>query len=212
MLIVLIGGRITPSFTHSWLLRTGSPLLPASFGGPDMVALLFSGLALLSWIAAPQAEMTALLFLIAAAALLIRLGRWRGERIWREPLLLVLHVGYGFVPLGFLLGAVAIFVPGSLGGTAALHAWTVGAVGLMTLGVMTRATRGHTGRELVASPATVAIYGAVALAALLRVAAGILPELYMPLIFAAGAAWSAAFALFLIEYAPMLLRARLETR
>jgi uncharacterized protein involved in response to NO len=124
--------------------------------------------------------------------------------------LLVLHVGYAFLPLGFLLGAVAILVPDSLGGTAALHTWTVGAIGLMTLGVMTRATRGHTGRELVASPATVAIYGAIALAALLRVAAGVLPELYMPLIFAAGVAWSAAFALFLIEYAPMLLRSRLE--
>jgi uncharacterized protein involved in response to NO len=209
-LIVLIGGRITPSFTHSWLLRTESPSLPASFSAPDIIALLASGLALVSWIAVPNAEATALLFFIAAAALLVRLGRWQGGRVWREPLLLVLHVGYGFVPLGFLLGAVAIFVPGSLGGTAALHAWTVGAIGLMTLGVMTRATRGHTGRELAASRATVAIYGAMTLAALLRVAAGVLPELYMPLIIAAATAWCAAFALFLIEYAPMLLRPRLE--
>ena len=85
----------------------------------------------------------------------------------------MLHAGYGFVSLGFLLGALAILVPGSLAGTTALHAWTVGAIGLMTLGVMTRATRGHTGRELAASPVTVEIYGAMMAAALLRIGAGI---------------------------------------
>jgi uncharacterized protein involved in response to NO len=110
--------------------------------------------------------------------------------------------------LGFLLGALAILVPGSLAGTAPLHAWTVGAVGLMTLGVMTRATRGHTGRELAASPVTMAIYGAMIAAALLRIGAGALPQAYVLLIEAAGAAWTAAFLLFLLEYAPMLLGRR----
>jgi uncharacterized protein involved in response to NO len=124
--------------------------------------------------------------------------------------LLVLHAAYAFVPFGFLLCALAILVPGSLAGTASLHAWTVGAVGLMTLGVMTRATRGHTGRELKASPITVAIYGAVIAAALLRIGAGALPQTYMLMIGAAGAAWIAAFALFLFEYAPMLLGPRPE--
>ena len=210
MLIVLIGGRITPSFTHSWLLRAGSPVLPASFGLADKLALFASGAALLAWIAVPGAKLTALLFLAATATLSVRLWRWEGLRARREPLLLVLHTGYGFVPLGFLLGALAILAPGSLAGTAPLHAWTVGAVGLMTLGVMTRATRGHTGRELKASPFTVAIYGAMIAAALLRVVAGALPQAYMVLIGAAGAAWTAAFALFLFEYAPMLLGPRVE--
>jgi uncharacterized protein involved in response to NO len=73
-----------------------------------------------------------------------------------------------------MLGALTILVPGSLAGTASFHAWTVGAVGLMTLGVMTRATRGHTGRELAASPVTAAIYGAITIAALLRISAGAL--------------------------------------
>ena len=83
-------------------------------------------------------------------------------------------------------------------------------IGLMTLGVMTRATRGHTGRELAASPVTVAIYGAMVAAALLRIGAGFLPQAYMIMIGTAGAAWSAAFALFLLEYAPMLLGSRTE--
>jgi uncharacterized protein involved in response to NO len=209
-LIVLIGGRITPSFTHSWLLRAGSPVLPASFGIADKLALLASGVALLAWITFPGAKATALLLLAAGATLGLRLWRWEGIRTWREPLLFVLHAAYAFVPLGFLLCALAILVPGSLAGTAPLHAWTVGAVGLMTLGVMTRATRGHTGRELKASPITVAIYGALIAAALLRLGAGALPQTYMLMIGAAGAAWIAAFALFLVEYAPMLLGPRLE--
>jgi uncharacterized protein involved in response to NO len=211
-LIVLIGGRITPSFTHNWLSRAGSPVLPAPFGLADKFALVASGLALLAWIAFPAAKVTALAFIAAAAALSIRLWRWRGLRTWQEPLVLVLHLGYAFVPLGFLLGALAILMPGSLAGTAAPHAWTVGAIGLMTVAVMTRATRGHTGRDLAASPITVAIYGAMIVAALLRISAGVLPDAYMFLIQAAGAAWSVAFALFLIEYAPMLLAPRPERR
>ena len=210
-LVILIGGRITPSFTHSWLLRARSPVLPAPFDIADKLALLASGLALLTWIALPGAKLTAFLFLLAATALVVRLSRWQGPRTWNEPLLFVLHLGYGFVPLGFLLGAINILFPGGLEGTAALHAWTVGAIGLMTLGVMTRATRGHTGRELAASPVTMAIYGTMIAAALLRIAAGIFPDYYMPLLGAAGAAWSMAFMLFLIEYAPMLLRPRLQS-
>jgi uncharacterized protein involved in response to NO len=207
-LIVLIGGRITPSFTHNWLTRAGSPVLPAPFGLADKLALLASGLALLAWIAFPEAKVTALFFIVAAVALSLRLWRWRGLRTWHDPLVLVLHLGYAFVPLGFLLGAVAIIVPGFLAGTAALHAWTVGAVGLMTLAVMTRATRGHTGRELGASSVTMAIYGAMIAAALLRIGAGVLPHAYMVVIGAAGVAWIAAFALFFLEYAPMLLGPR----
>ncbi len=207
-LIVLIGGRITPSFTHNWLFRAGSPVLPAPFGLFDKLALLLTGIALLAWIELPAVTATAVLFLIAAAILAIRLWRWKGTYTWREPLLLVLHLGYAFVPLGFLLGAIAVLVPGLFAGTAALHTWTVGAVGLMTLGVMTRATRGHTGHVLAASPMTVASYGAMIAAAALRIAAGVFPESYMILLELAGAAWILAFALFLAEYAPMLVKPR----
>ncbi len=209
-LIVLIGGRITPSFTHNWLFRAGSPVLPAPFGLFDKLALVTTGAALLAWIAFPATMVTALLFLVAGVMLGLRLWRWRGTSTWREPLVLVLHLGYAFVPLGFLLGAMHTLLPGSLTGTAALHAWTIGAVGLMTLGVMSRATRGHTGHALTASPMTVAIYGAMMAAALLRIAAGFFPQVYMVLLELAGTAWITAFALFLVEYAPMLLEPRLE--
>jgi uncharacterized protein involved in response to NO len=207
-LIVLIGGRITPSFTHNWLFRAGSPVLPAPFGLLDKLALLITGVALAAWIAVPGTVVTAGLFLAAAVVLGVRLWRWKGTYAWREPLLLVLHLGYAFVPLGFLLGVMSMLEPALLTGTAALHAWTVGAVGLMTLGVMTRATRGHTGHALTASTITVASYSAMIVAALLRIAAGLFPQAYMTLLELAGAAWIAAFALFLVEYAPMLLRSR----
>jgi uncharacterized protein involved in response to NO len=207
-LIMLIGGRIIPSFTHNWLSRMGSPHLPAPFGRIDKMALILSGVALVLWIAAPAATATGFFFLAAAAAQTARLGRWVGARTWREPLVIVLHFGYAFVPLGFLLGAVAILWPGALAGTAALHAWTVGAVGIMTLAVMTRATRGHTGRELAASMPTVALYASIAAAAVLRIAAGAFPEFQMVLLEAGGVAWIVAFGMFLFEYAPMLLGPR----
>jgi uncharacterized protein involved in response to NO len=209
-LIVMIGGRILPSFTHSWLSRAGSRVLPVPFGLFDKLALLVTGFALVAWIAFPTHTITALLFLIAAAVLCLRLWRWKGAYTWPEPLVLILHVGYAFVPLGFLLGAISIFQPGALMGTAALHAWTIGAVGTMTLAVMTRATRGHTGHDLSASKLTVVIYAAIVAAALLRIGVGFFPDFYMVLIEIAGGAWIAAFILFLVEYSPMLLSPRIE--
>jgi uncharacterized protein involved in response to NO len=154
---------------------------------------------------------TAFLFIGAAVLVGLRLARWESIRVWREPLLLVLHVGYCFVPVGFLLGALAILWPHAIFGSAALHAWTVGAIGLMTLGVMTRATRGHTGRELTASWITGASYAAMFAAACLRIAAGFSPPAYLTLIEASGAAWVVDFSLFLIEYGPMLVRPRVST-
>jgi uncharacterized protein involved in response to NO len=209
-LIMLIGGRIIPSFTHSFLSRASTPHLPANFGFADKVALMVSGVALLAWIAVPASTATGIFFVLAAMVQALRLWRWKGSYTWREPLVLILHLGYAFVPLGFLLGAIAILQPGTLAGTAALHAWTVGAVGTMTLAVMTRATRGHTGHDLSASRLTFVIYATILAAAFLRIFAGFFPEFYMILIEIAGVAWIAAFTLFLVEYAPMLLSPRIE--
>jgi uncharacterized protein involved in response to NO len=162
------------------------------------------------WIVAPNADATGVSFLIAAILQTVRLLRWAGLHAWREPFILILHIAYVFVPLGFILGAISILEPHSLAGTAAMHAWTVGAIGTMTLAVMTRATRSHTGRALTASVLTVMIYTAIVTASVLRIAAGAVPQAYSGLLELAGLAWIAAFSLFLIEYAPMLLRSRLE--
>jgi uncharacterized protein involved in response to NO len=121
---------------------------------------------------------------------------------------LVLHLGFFCAAAGFLAtGASAIdsdLVPAAAG----FHVWAVGAVGTMTLAMMTRATLGHSGRALVASRGTQAVYLAVLAALLARLAVVFLPGYAEPLLYAAGLAWIAAFAGFVIIYAPMLARAR----
>ena len=103
----------------------------------------------------------------------VRIARWAGERTVRERLVLVLHVAYVFVPLGFSLTGLAAF--GMVSESAGEHAWMVGAAGTMTLAVMTRASLGHTGHDLVAGAGTQAIYVAVIAAAGARVAGALLP-------------------------------------
>jgi len=199
MLIALVGGRIVPSFTRNWLAKARlAP--PAPEGRLDRVALVITLLALAAWVAG--AWFSSWLLLGAGVALAARLSRWRGLSAVREPLLFILHVGYGWLALGLILLGLD---PAS---SAALHALTVGAIGTMTLAVMTRASLGHTGRALVADRATVAIYLLVTLAALLRVA-GPFAGAYAVLVTSlAGLAWSAAFATFALHYGTFLIGAR----
>ena len=128
----------------------------------------------------------------------MRLARWAGDRTFRERLLLILHVGYAFVPLGFLLNAASAF--GLVPPGAGVHAWMAGAAGTMTLAVMSRATLGHTGQPLTASRATQAIYLAIIVAALARVCAVIEPATAEPLLHLAAFAWAAAFFGFAIAF------------
>ena len=207
-LITLVGGRLAPSFTRNWLVKQGAAALPAPFGPPDAVAIGCSVLGLLAWIAIPDGAVTGALALVAALALTWRLARWRGWLTWREPLLLILHLGYGFVPLGFALLAGTTLWPAMIPASAAVHAWTAGAIGTMTLAVMTRASLGHTGHALTATPGTVAIYLAILLAAVLRIAAAFSGDWRMALLDGAGTAWMAAFLLFAINYGPMLCTPR----
>ena len=119
----------------------------------------------------------------------------------------ILHAGFAFIPIGFLLLALGIFAPGMIAPTGALHGWTAGAVGTMTLAVMTRASLGHTGQQLTATRPIQWIYGAIILAALARMAAAFY-VLRDALLVVSAAAWIAAFAGFCIVYAPLLLRQR----
>ncbi len=201
MLISFVGGRIVPSFTRNWLTkqRPGMPP-PASFDNVDRAALAAIVVALAFWVAAPEAPAAPWAELAAGIALALRLARWRGRATMREPLLWVLHLGYGWLAVGFLLLAGNRMI-GVLPQTAALHALTVGAIGTMTLAVMTRASLGHTGRPLVAGPGTVTIYGLVTLAAVLRLLAPLGGAEYLLLLVLAGAAWSGAFGLFVLLYA-----------
>lgn len=166
-LIALIGGRVVPSFTGNWLARiTGArPVAPP--GRFDALVMIVGALALALWVVAPFAPALPALALLAGALHLARLMRWRGWLAWREPLVWVLHLAYLFIPVGFFMLAAD---PG-----AAPHGWTAGAVGLMTLAMMSRASLGHSGRMLTAGAGLTALYLMVLLAALLRIAAAFLP-------------------------------------
>ncbi len=207
LLIMLIGGRIIPSFTQNWLAKRGLGRLPKPFGQFDGIAIAVSGAALAIWIAAPDLYVTAGAAMIAAAFNARRLARWAGERTTAEPLVMVLHAAFAFVPLGFVLVALAITLPDIVAPSGALHAWTVGAIGLMTLAVMTRASLGHTGRPLTATPTIQAIYWAAGIAAIARIAAtlDLLPSLMLQV---SAIAWVLAFAGFAFGFAPLLLGAR----
>jgi uncharacterized protein involved in response to NO len=202
LLISLIGGRIIPSFTRNWLVRENPGRLPAPFGRFDMIVVAISALTLAGWIISPDSGLTGAALAFAGVLHLVRLARWAGDRTVRERLLLILHVGYAFVPFGFLLNAASAF--GLVPPGAGIHAWMAGAAGTMTLAVMSRATLGHTGQPLTASRATQAIYLAIIVAALARVCAMIEPAFSEPLLHLAAVAWAAAFLGFAIVFGPLL--------
>ncbi len=209
LLVMLIGGRIIPSFTRNWLVRENPGRLPTPFDRFDAAAIGAGALALAAWTIFPDALGVGLLLIGAGVLQAARLVRWAGDRTFRDPLVLILHIGYAFVTIGFvLLGAVALGAQAPP--SAGVHAWSAGAIGAMTLAVMTRATRGHTGRALEAPRSTQLLYAALIISTVLRIAAALLPSFSQPLLWAAAIAWVAAFWGFCIVYGPMLLRPRLK--
>jgi uncharacterized protein involved in response to NO len=203
MLIMLVGGRLIPSFTRNWLAKRKPGRLPVAFDKADMGVMIASAVALSAWIAWPDGKPTAWFAIAAAGLNAWRLSRWASDRTAAEPLVLVLHVAFAFVPIGFALLALAILSPSLVAATGALHGWTAGAIGLMTLAVMTRATLGHTGQALAATRPIQAIYLAAVISALARVAAAF--HLWRePMLHLAATAWIAAFLSFVIVFGPLL--------
>ena len=204
MLMTLIGGRIVPSFTRNWLSRENPGRLPVSFNRFDAIVIAASAATLVLWIVMPQSPATGAALMMAGILQGMRLARWAGDRTARERLVMILHLGYAFIPLGFLLLAAASFdlVPVAAG----VHAWGGGAAGTMTLAVMTRASLGHTGHVLTASRGTQAIYAAVLLAAMIRITAALAPAYVIPLSVTAAILWASAFLGFGVAYGPMLTK------
>ena len=206
LLIAIIGGRVLPFFTERALpgarRRVWQPVEWLAIGA--VVAL-----ALLRALHFAPYLITALATL-AALAHAVRWWGWSDRRLWSEPMLWVLYLGYAWVIVGFALEALA--AAALLRQQLAVHAFTAGAIGTMTLGMMARVALGHTGRPLRATPPVVAAFVLVNTAALLRVfAAGLAAdEWYVAIVIAAGTAWAAAFALFVAVYAPILLRPRTD--
>ena len=207
MMIGVIGGRVVPSFTRNWLVKRGAGRLPAPpMQRFDKLALLVLLGALILWVLWPAARITGVALSVAGLVHLLRMARWAGDRTGAEPLVWVLHAGYAFVPLGALGLGAALLWPGVVGLAAEQHLWMAGAVGVMTLAVMTRATLGHSGQVLTAGRGTQAIYALMILSVLARLAAGLVPGQAGALHMLAGAGWLGAFGLFAVIYGGLHLR------
>lgn len=204
ILLSLIGGRIIPAFTRNWLTAQGATGgLPTQANGFDLFVNVTTALSVAAWLA--DLRVSGALLLAAAALQALRLSRWKGHNCAAEPLLLILHIGYLWLPFGLALIAASeldLAVPRSAG----IHALTAGAMATMILAVMARASLGHTGRPLTASACTAMVFLLVTLGAVSRVLAALALVDYTSGMRAAAVAWAAAFLLFLLSFTPVLLR------
>ena len=204
-IMVVIGGRVIPMFTNNGIPGCGAtrqPLLEKLALGS--VILLFAA-DLLEW----SAPIAAMLALIGALAHGGRLALWKPWRTLKTPLVWILHAAYTWIVVYLVLrGLTALEL---LGGSYAIHALTVGAIGSLTLGMMTRTSRGHTGRPLIADRVEVVVFLLIQAAALIRVFGGMAsPGLYMVSVGLSGLLWAAAFVLYAVRYWPVLTRPRLD--
>jgi len=207
MLISVIGGRISPTFTRNWLFKRHRTRLPAPPGATDLAAVGVLNVGLILWAMVPDLRLAGVILVIAAVLNAWRLARWAGGATLAEPLLFILHIGYGWVVMGAALLGLSLLDVG-VPVASAIHALTAGAIGVMILAVMPRVTLGHTGRELTANRSTVVIFILINVAAIMRVAASWNMGGMTILLVLSGICWIAAFGLFEIVYGPMLLTPR----
>jgi len=205
VILVFVGGRVMPFFTE--MAVAGST--PRGWRWIEL-----SGVSLLVLAAALQAAglggwPLGLVLLAAALVQAVRLAGWHDLGVWRIPILWVLYTGYGWLVVGLaLLGASHL---GVLPRSPAVHALTVGAIGVLTLGMMARVSLGHTGRQMRSSPVMNTAFVVINLAAAVRILGPVLmPSWYVSWVVLSGLLWMIAFTLFTIVYAPVLLRARVD--
>jgi len=205
-LIVLMGGRLVPSFTRNWMAQNKITPQPAPYGRFDMTVLAATAAGIAAWIVLPDALISGTILTVAGIGLLVRLLRWRGWVAIRDGMVLILHLAYFWCALGIALLGVSIVFPDEVPSSAAIHALTTGAIGVMTLAVMTRTSLSHTGRERRANSGTLLIYVLINLAALTRTLAPFVTPAYEELLLLSAICWSMAFGLFALVYGPMLAR------
>lgn len=205
LVMVVMGGRVIPMFTTNGVPGATCSRLPwiEKLAPATVIALLFADV-----LGAPQLVI-APVAATAAAVHALRLVLWRPWQTLRTPIVWILHCAYGWIVIALALRALSVWelAPASL----ATHALTIGGIGALTLGMMTRTSRGHTARPLKAGQAEIFSYVAVQLAAVSRVLVPlIIPALYPQSVIVSGVLWSAAFGVFTVSYWPILSRPRLD--
>lgn len=207
LMIALIGGRITPSFTRNYLVQKepdSDKSLPMLFNRFDMFVSASLVVAAISWVVLPVNVITGGLLCLAGVAQWARISRWQGQRILAEPLLWVLHLGFVWLGAGLILLGLSAF--SWVNASAGLHAIGIGAMAGMILGVASRAALGHTQRALVAGKMMSIAFVFISITALLRVAAALVGGVaYEHFILSAGVIWLVSFVLFCIRYVPILI-------
>lgn len=207
-LIIILGGRVIPSFTTNYLRNHGETSLPAQSDRMTQLAVLSAAVMVIVNQVAPDTTVSGVVYILMA---LINAGRfigWRGHRIIRVPILWILFAGYGFVIAGLVASAGAI-LGDALPRAAADHLLTIGGIGCMTLGIMTRASLGHTGRTPKASLSMIIAFLSVSAASLVRaLGPAIAPDQYSVFMVMAGILWVVAFTIFTLKFFTILTTPR----
>lgn len=205
MVVSVMAGRVVPMFTRN--VTPGLVIdVPRRF---ELSLLAVTAAALALWVLSAPAPVVLAASLAAAALHAARLWMWRPLVTLRRPILWILHASYAWLPVGFVLLALAQL--GWVGLSLAVHAFAVGVIGGLIIGMVTRTARGHTGRPLQASRGEVAAYGLVLAAAVLRVLVpAVRPDWYAYALEGAACLWAIAFAIYLFIYTPWLTRTRLD--
>jgi uncharacterized protein involved in response to NO len=204
-IMAVMGGRVIPMFTNNGVPRAGAARHPVV----EKIALGSVLVLFLADLLQMQSAVVAAIALIAAIAHGTRLALWRSWRTLSTPLVWILHAAYAWIVVYLVLRALS--AAGWLGESFAIHALTVGAIGGLTLGMMTRTARGHTARPLVADRFELAMFLLIQVAAAIRVFGGMAsPETYLASVQLSGLLWSAAFGLYAVRYWPVLTRPRLD--
>ena len=211
LLIALVGGRIVPAFTGNWLKQTGRTATPAPFGTVDKAVLVVAAAAAVADTAAPGTAVAGALLVVAGVLHAVRLSRWQGRLTLGEPIVWVLHLGYLWLAAGSLLLGLSALTD-AVPRVAGVHALTAGAIGTMFVAVMSRASLGHTGRALVAGPATIAVYVLVTVAALTRTLAPWWDAAFIEVLAVSAATWIAGYGLFFAAYFPVWFGPRADGR
>jgi uncharacterized protein involved in response to NO len=210
VMVTVIGGRIVPAFTATALRPLGLQDSASSRPALTVAAVASMAAVAVGDVFAPDGLLAGILAAIAAVIQGWRLTQWRTLKTLRQPIVWVLHLAYLWLPLGLALKAVAL-LNGAAFSAFWLHALTIGTLSMMILAVMTRAALGHTGRPLVVHPMTTASYLLLAGAVIVRVFGLAILKVSYPLVIAGAAfLWSAAFLLFVVGYAPILWRSRID--
>ena len=205
MIECVMAGRVVPAFTMS--VNPGLKIKIARWS--ELTTLAVTALALALWVLAPPGPVTAVACVLAAVLHAVRLAQWHPLVTRTRPILWILHAAYAWIPVGFVLLAMAQL--GWVAVSPAVHALAVGTTGGLIIGMITRTARGHTGRQLQVSRPEVLAYALVMGAALLRVAVPVAtPQWYAAALVVAALAWSLAFVIYLVIYTPWLLQTRAD--